>query len=169
MLFRSGIDTNFERAYAKALIAAGTNLPASGTVFMSLADKDKPALVSLAKGLRQLGFSIVATEGNHRILQEGGVESTQILKLHEGRPNGKDMIQNGEINVMFVTPSGDEVDARDGLELRRTALGYKVPLITTTAAMKAVVNALRGMKAGPLRVQSLQQVLGLNKVEVESR
>ena len=164
-----GIDTNFERAYAKALIAAGTNLPASGTVFMSLADKDKPALVSLAKGLRQLGFSIVATEGNHRILQEGGVESTQILKLHEGRPNGKDMIQNGEINVMFVTPSGDEVDARDGLELRRTALGYKVPLITTTAAMKAVVNALRGMKAGPLRVQSLQQVLGINKVEVESR
>ena len=121
-----------------------------------------------AQRLRERG----ATDNNFRtanLLQQWKVLGKQILKLHEGRPNGKDMIQNGEINVMFVTPSGDEVDARDGLELRRTALGYKVPLITTTAAMKAVVNALRGMKAGPLRVQSLQQVLGMNKVEVESR
>merc|ERR1719171_1522603 len=155
-----GIDRNFDRAYAKALVAAGMKLPEAGSVFISLNDQDKPAAPALAKALTQLGFSIVATRGTCDAINAAGIEASCILKLHEGRPHGEDMIQNGDIQMCLITPAGDEADARDGLQLRRTALAYKIPLITTVAAARAAVNAMRGIKSGgPLVTRALQRIL----------
>ena len=155
-----GIDGNFDRAYAKALVAAGMKLPEAGSVFISLNDQDKPAAPALAKALTQLGFSIVATRGTCDAINAAGIEASCILKLHEGRPHGEDMIQNGDIQMCLITPAGDEADARDGLQLRRTALAYKIPLITTVAAARAAVNAMRGIKSGgPLVTRALQRIL----------
>ena len=152
-----GIDTSYPNAYAKAQIAAGMRLPTEGVAYMSMTDAYKGESVSVAKALVQLGFKLVATKGTCDFLKEAGVGNVDtVLKLHEGRPHGVDMMQNDEIQLMIITPSGDEVDSKDGLILRRKALAYKIPLVTTLSAAKALTASIRAMQNNKLKMDALQ-------------
>lgn len=150
-----GIDSNFGRAFAKAELGAGERLPLSGTVFVSMSDRDKVAVVPVVKDLIDLGFSVVATEGTRRVLRENGLDVELVLKLHEGRPHILDTIKNQKIQLIITTPSESEPKA-DGRLIRRSALAYKIPIITTIAGAKATAAAIRSLQSQPLDVKALQ-------------
>jgi carbamoyl-phosphate synthase large subunit len=142
-----GIDVDFGRAFAKAELAAGQKLPLTGTVFVSMSDRDKLSVVPIVKKLIALGFKVVATEGTRKVLIEQGLDIELILKLHEGRPNVLDAIKNGQLQLILNTPSSEEARA-DGRMIRRTALSYKIPIITTLAGAEATTAAIRSLKEG---------------------
>ncbi len=151
-----GIDRDFNVAYAKAQIAAGQRLPTSGKVFISVRDSDKPAILDVAKQFHELGMTVVATGGTAKTIEAAGVPVTVAPKIHEGRPHIGDMLRDGDISLMIVTSSGDEADMKDGREIRRTAVGLKVPLVTTVAGAKATCSAVRVLQEGALTMQPLQ-------------
>ncbi len=150
-----GIDTDFGRAFAKAEIAASQTLPASGKVFISTNDRDKEAVVPIVRDLIELGFQIVATAGTRRVLQAHGLEVELVLKVHEGRPNVADIIKNQQIGLIINTPSGEEAQA-DGRLIRRTALTYKIPIVTTIAGARATAAGIRALQSQPLEVRAIQ-------------
>jgi carbamoyl-phosphate synthase large subunit len=150
-----GIDIDFGRAYAKAELAASQQLPSVGKVFISTNDRDKEAVVPIARSLIELGFTIVATAGTRRVLESHGLEIESVLKLHEGRPNVVDVIKNKQIQLIINTPSGEEAQA-DGKLIRRTALTYKVPIVTTIAGAKATAAAISSLQREPLTVKAIQ-------------
>ena len=150
-----GIDSDFGRAFAKAELGAGERLPLSGTVFVSMSDRDKVAIVPVVKDLIDLGFSVVATEGTRRVLRENGLNVDLVLKLHEGRPHVLDTIKNQKIQLIITTPSAEESKA-DGRLIRRSALSHKIPIITTIAGAKATAAAIRSLQSQPLDVKALQ-------------
>ena len=150
-----GIDTEFGRAFAKAQIAAGTHLPLEGTVFLSVNDRDKSGITTIAEAFIELGFNVVATEGTHKILRRNSIESKQVLKVHEGRPHIGDSMKNGQIQLIVNSPSGEEAKT-DGKMIRRTALAYKIPVITTLAGAKAAIAAIRSLQSGAISVTALQ-------------
>ncbi|MBL1209279.1 carbamoyl-phosphate synthase large subunit [Geminocystis sp. GBBB08] len=152
-----GIDSDFGKAFAKAEIGAGVAIHTSGTVFISMNDRDKEAIVPVAKDLVALGFNIVATEGTKKVLKEHGVPNVElILKLHEGRPHVVDAIKNKQIQFIINTPNSEEETQMDGRKIRRAALDYKLPIITTIAGAKATVEAIRSLQSEPLQVKALQ-------------
>jgi len=151
-----GIDADFGRAFAKAQLAAGQDLPLAGTVFVSMSDRDKLAAVPVVKDLVELGFEVVATEGTRKVLQENGLEVELVLKLHEGRPHVLDWIKNHKIQLVLNTPSGEEAQA-DGRLIRRATLTYKIPIITTLAGAKATAAAIRALQSQPLEVKAIQE------------
>ncbi|XP_043699616.1 carbamoyl-phosphate synthase large chain, chloroplastic-like [Telopea speciosissima] len=151
-----GIDFLYPVAFAKAQIAAGQKLPVSGTVFLSLNDLTKPHLAMLARAFSGLGFGIVCTSGTAHVLELEGISVERVLKMHEGRPHAGDMIANGQIQLMVITSSGDAPDQIDGRQLRRMALTYKVPIITTVAGALASVEAIRSMKNSTVKMIALQ-------------
>ncbi|XVF70123.1 hypothetical protein PTKIN_Ptkin11bG0137100 [Pterospermum kingtungense] len=151
-----GIDFEFAIAFAKAQIAAGQKLPLSGTVFLSLNDLTKPYLERIAKAFLGLGFHIVSTSGTAHFLQLKGIPVEQVLKLHEGRPHAGDMIANGQIQLMVITSSSDALDQIDGRQLRRMALAYKVPIITTVDGALASAEAIRSLKSCTINMTALQ-------------
>ncbi|MGK7912171.1 MAG: carbamoyl-phosphate synthase large subunit [Synechococcus sp.] len=151
-----GIDTDFGRAFAKAQLGAGQTLPLSGKVFITVSDRDKSAVVDLAKELLELGFSLISTEGTQKFLSARGLKVERILKLHEGRPHVVDAIKNHDVSLIINTPSGGEAQI-DGRKIRRSALLYKVPLITTLAGARATVAAIRSLQTGELGVKSIQE------------
>ncbi len=155
-----GIDAEFGRAYAKAELAAGQVLPLTGKVFVSTSDRDKQAVVPIARDLIELGFQLVATSGTQKVLEEHGLVVESVLKLHEGRPHVVDIIKNNQIQLIINTPSGEEAQA-DGKLIRRTALVYKVPLVTTIAGARATAAAIRSLQSQPLEVKALQDYLGV--------
>jgi carbamoyl-phosphate synthase large subunit len=150
-----GIDVDFGRAYAKAELGASQQLPAVGKVFISTNDRDKQSVVPIARSFMELGFTIVATAGTRQVLQSHGLEIELVLKLHEGRPNVVDVIKNKQIQLIINTPSGEEAQA-DGRLIRRTALTYKVPIVTTIAGAKATAAAIGSLQREPLTVKALQ-------------
>ena len=150
-----GIDSDFGRAYAKAEMGAGEHLPLSGTVFVSMNDRDKAAAVPVVKEFIQLGFSVMATSGTQRVLKENGLKVDQVLKLHEGRPHVLDAIKNRQIQLIINTPSGQEAQS-DGRLIRRTALSYKIPILTTIAGAKATLAAIRSLQKTNLDVKLIQ-------------
>ncbi len=150
-----GIDSDFGRAFAKAELGAGERLPLSGTVFVSMSDRDKVAIVPVVKDLIDLGFSVVATEGTRRVLRENGLNVDLVLKLHEGRPHVLDTVKNQKIQLIITTPSAEESKA-DGRLIRRSALSHKIPIITTIAGAKATAAAIRSLQSQPLDVKALQ-------------
>jgi carbamoyl-phosphate synthase large subunit len=151
-----GIDVDFGKAFAKAEIAAGVRLATSGTIFVSMSDRHKAAIVPVVRDLLELGFRVVATAGTSKVLKEHGIEDIPVvLKLHEGRPHVIDWIKNDWIQFIINTPGGEESKV-DGRFIRRTALNHKLPIITTIAGAKATVAALRALQAGPLEVKALQ-------------
>jgi carbamoyl-phosphate synthase large subunit len=150
-----GIDKDFGRAFAKAQMSANQKVPQSGTVFVSMSDRDKQAIIPVAKDLIDLGFKIVATSGTRRALQEAGLEVELVFKLHEGRPHVLDWIKNEQVNLILNTPFGEEAQA-DGQSIRRSALTYKVPMVTTIAGAKATAAAIRALQSDPLEVKPLQ-------------
>lgn len=155
-----GIDFEFGRAFAKAQLAAGTILPLQGTVFISVNERDKLGVTAVAEGFIELGFKVIATEGTHKVLSRKGIDSTQVLKIHQGRPNISDLIKNRQIQLIVNSPSGEEAK-QDGKLIRRTALAYKIPVITTLAGAKAAIAAIRSLQTDTLTVYALQDY-GLN-------
>jgi carbamoyl-phosphate synthase large subunit len=154
-----GIDRDFGKAFAKAEIAAGVDLALQGTVFVSMNDRDKVAAVPVVKDLMDLGFKIVATSGTRKALQEHGLADIElVLKLHEGRPHVVDWIKNNQIQFIINTPSGED-SQYDARLIRRTALDYKLPIITTIAGAKATVAAIRSLQSEPLDVKALQDYI----------
>jgi len=153
-----GIDTTFGTSFAKAELAANQRLPLSGTVFVSMSDRDKLPIVPIIQDFISLGFHIVATEGTRKALKEHGLEIELVLKLHEGRPHVLDFIKNEKIQLIINTPSGEEARA-DGRLIRRSALMYKIPIVTTIAGARATAAAIRSLQAQPLGVKALQEYI----------
>ena len=153
-----GIDTDFGAAFAKAELGASQRLPLSGTVFVSTNDRDKPSVVPVIKDFMELGFHVIATEGTRRVFKENGLDVELVLKLHEGRPHVLDSIKNKQIQLIINTPSGEEARA-DGRLIRRSALTYKIPIITTIAGAKAAAAAIRSLQSQPLEVKALQDYI----------
>lgn len=150
-----GIDSNFGTAYAKAELGASQRLPREGMVFVSTNNRDKGLVVSVVQEFIDLGFKIVATSGTRQVLKEHGVEVELVYKLHEGRPHVLDWIKNGQIQLIINTPSGEEAQS-DGRTIRRAALMYKIPIVTTIAGAKATAAAIRSMQSQALAVKALQ-------------
>jgi carbamoyl-phosphate synthase large subunit len=132
-------------------------------VFLSLNDRDKPHAERLGKDLAALGFKLAATKGTAEILRSHGIEAAAMYKVGEGRPDVVDCMINGEVDWIINTPLG--VDAKaDETAIRRTAIERGLPIMTTVAAAKAAVQAIRAMREYPLAVQSLQEYhAGLKK------
>ena len=153
-----GRDLDFGRALAKAHLGSGDPLPASGTVFLSIRDSDKRAITFMAKKLVELGYGLVATRGTARFLRLNGVPCREVFKVHEGRPNAVDLIENGEIQLVLNTPLGraSEYDER---AIRERAVALGVPVITTVAGALAAVSGLEALARGPLDVTTLQETL----------
>ncbi|MGK7937979.1 MAG: carbamoyl-phosphate synthase large subunit [Xenococcaceae cyanobacterium] len=154
-----GIDTDFGKAFAKAEIAAGVDLSLEGTVFISMNERDKKAAVPVVRDFIDLGFKIVATSGTRQVLQENGIEDVElVLKVHEGRPHVIDWIKNKQIQLIINTPTGEESQT-DARQIRRMALDYKLPIITTIAGAKATVAAIRSLQSEAFEVKALQDYI----------
>ena len=152
-----GTARSFGYAYAKAELSAGEALPTSGCVFLSTHDRDKPALVPVAQRLAEQGFSLIATEGTAAALRQVGLSVESILKVHEGRPNIEDAIRSGRIQLVINTPVGRQA-AHDDAYLRRAALDYAVPTVTTLAGARAAVEAITSLQSQHLEINALQDL-----------
>jgi carbamoyl-phosphate synthase large subunit len=152
-----GIATSAGMAYAKAELAANEALPTTGTVFLSTHDRDKPALVPVAERLVGLGFDLIATTGTAEVLRAAGLTVEAILKVHEGRPNIEDAIRSARIQLIINTPIGRQA-AHDDQYLRRAALDYAVPTVTTLAGARAAVEAITALQQQTIEVNALQDI-----------
>jgi carbamoyl-phosphate synthase large subunit len=151
-----GMASSFGLAFYKAEEAAQQTLPPGGTVLITVSESDRPAVLELAKEFDRLGFKIKATNGTHRFLAEHGVESEHILKMHEGRPNIVDGIKNKEIQLVINTPSG-KLSIYDDSYIRKTAIKFRIPYITTLAAAIAAAKGIAAYQQGKGSVRSLQE------------
>jgi len=150
-----GLDTGFDQAFLKSQIAAGTLLPESGLVFVSVKDPDKEAILPLVERLTAMGYAIIATRGTAAFLAERGCDVRVVNKVAEGRPHIVDRIKDGEIDLMINTTAGAQSIA-DSYEIRRSALIMEIPYYTTMAGARAAVAALQTIKRGALEVAPLQ-------------
>ena len=150
-----GLDTDFDRAFAKSQLASGTNIPLSGTVFISVKDGDKAAMVEPGRRLAEMGFELLATRGTARFLDQAGLKCTVVNKVLQGRPHIVDAMKNGEVQLVFNTTEGAEAIA-DSFALRRTALINKIPYYTTVAGSQAASRAIAALRSGSLEVAPLQ-------------
>ncbi len=151
-----GRDLDFGRALAKAHLGSGDPLPAGGRVFLSLRDDDKRAVTFMAKKLVELGYELVATRGTARFLRRNGVPCADVFKVHEGRPNVVDLIENGEIALVINTPLG-RASEYDEKAIRERAVSLGVPVVTTVAGAIATVSGLEAVRRGALGVAALQE------------
>jgi carbamoyl-phosphate synthase large subunit len=150
-----GLADSFGLAYFKAQEATQQPLPIEGNVLITVVDKDKPAVLEIAREFQRLGFKIRATEGTYRFLADKGVKTEHILKMQEGRPNIVDAIKNAEIQLVINTPAG-KLSKYDDSYIRKAAIKYKVPYITTTAAAAAAVKGIEARRRGESPIASLQ-------------
>jgi carbamoyl-phosphate synthase large subunit len=152
-----GIAPDFPTAFAKAQAAAGAMLPGHGTVFLTVADSDKPAVTGIATQLHDLGFEIVATRGTAEALRRMGIPSQEINKIGEGSPHVVDWIERGEVDLVINTPVGTGARA-DGWEIRSAAVARGIPCITTMAGGMAAARAIAAARRGEAEVVSLQEL-----------
>jgi carbamoyl-phosphate synthase large subunit len=150
-----GIDDDLGRAYMKSQLAAGQNLPLSGTVFISVRDKEKRGIVFLVKRLIDLGFNIIATKGTANVLKKNGIKADVVNKVYEDRPNILDYIKDGKIHLIINTPSG-RIPREDEVKIRSNAIMHGLPCITTVSAAQASVNAIEVLLKKDLDVTPLQ-------------
>jgi carbamoyl-phosphate synthase large subunit len=150
-----GLADSFGLAFYKAEEAVNQVLPSEGTVLITVSERDRDGVVEVARGFAELGFKIKATNGTRRFLAAQGIEAELILKMHEGRPNIVDGIKNGEIQLIINTPSG-KLSQYDDSYIRKAAIQYKVPYITTLAAANAAVRGIAAFRRGHGQVRSLQ-------------
>jgi carbamoyl-phosphate synthase large subunit len=150
-----GIDTDFARAFLKSQQGAGIELPADGTVFVSVKDRDKPAATAVVRAMLRLGFRVVATGGTADYLSDQGLEVERVNKVAQGRPHIVDKIKDGEIDLVFNTTEGWQ-SQKDSASIRGSAVQQKVPYFTTVASSAAVVKAIAALRAHRLDVRSLQ-------------
>jgi carbamoyl-phosphate synthase large subunit len=152
-----GVGENFGEAFAKAQLSAGTPLPRTGTVFLSVNDRHKPEAAQLAKRFAEFGFQIVATRGTAAAIQALGVKCRTVFKVNEGRPNAVDLMKGGSVNMVIYTTTGAH-SFSDEKDLRRTAVTHRIPCITTMSAAKAAAEAVASHHRDPIRVWSLQEI-----------
>jgi carbamoyl-phosphate synthase large subunit len=150
-----GIDDSMPMAFAKAQMAASSALPDSGTVFLSVADRDKEALLPIARGFADLSYTLIATRGTAKFLKDRGVPVREVPKIAEGRPNLIDHLKNGEIALVINTPTG-RGSSTDESKIRAEAVASRVTAITTLSAAQAAVEACRALKRHELTVKALQ-------------
>jgi len=151
-----GMANSFGLAFYKAQQAASPALPLGGTVLITVADHDKPAVLEVARRFDELGFQILATRGTHALLGEHGIQSQPILKMHEGRPNIVDALMKGQIQLVINTPAGKESQFDDSY-IRKTAIKRQVPYVTTLAAAVAAAKGIAACRKSPGQVKSLQE------------
>jgi len=151
-----GVASTFGLAFYKAQEAAGMKLPSEGTVLISVADNDRKDILEVAARLKKLGFQILATKGTKAFLYKNGVESDLALKLHKGRPNITDDIHNGRVQMVINTPVGKKGKYADSY-IRKTAIQYKIPYITTAAAAMATVAGIETVKSAEVGVKPIQE------------
>ncbi|MFC1579983.1 carbamoyl-phosphate synthase large subunit [Thermodesulfobacteriota bacterium] len=151
-----GLASTFGLAFYKAQEAAQQVLPSEGRVLLTVSENDRPAVLEVANQFHKLGLKIIATKGTHAFLTENGVPAEPIQKMHEGRPNIVDSIKNGEINLVVNTPSG-KLSKHDDSYIRKAAIKYKVPYITTLAAAAAAAKGISAHRKGHGEVKSLQR------------
>jgi len=157
-----GLADSFGLAYYKAQEATQLALPSKGTVLVTIADPDKRDIIQPAKEFAKLGFKIVTTEGTGRFLKENGIDSEVVLKMHEGRPNILDWIKNGDVQLIVNTPAG-KLSKYDDSYIRKAAIRYKIPYVTTTAAAAAAAKGIEAYCKNPGKVKSLQMYHGAIK------
>jgi carbamoyl-phosphate synthase large subunit len=151
-----GISHSYGRSFFKAQEATQTPLPLEGSVLFTIADRDKSAALEAVRLFKELGFKIMTTEGTHYFLEERGIQNTPLRKLGYGRPDLVDAIKNETINLLVNTPSGRK-SAQDSSNIRKAAIKYKVPYITTTAAAVAAAKGIAARRDGVPQVRSLQE------------
>ena len=154
-----GISTDYGQAFAKAQLAAGQKLPSNGTVFISVNDRDKRSIGPLGKELVSLGFKLVATRGTSAALRAAGVPCEEVFKVNEGRPNIVDLIKTGKISLVINTPLGRE-SFYDEKSIRRAAIRYNIPCITTLSAAHAAVRGIHALVELQREVACLQDLHG---------
>lgn len=150
-----GMADSYGMAFFKAQEATSSALPVKGTVLITIADRDKDKVIETAGNFRDMGFKILSTGGTRDFLAEHGIEAEAILKVHEGRPNIVDAIKNGEIDLVVNTPAG-RLSEYDDSYIRKAAIKYKIPYITTTSAALSSANGIRERQNGEYKVKSLQ-------------
>jgi carbamoyl-phosphate synthase large subunit len=151
-----GIDMDIGIAYAKAQYGARQRLPVNGSVFISVKDNHKDAVLPVAEQFKKLGFDIVATGGTSKFLISKGIENRMINKVSLGRPHVVDAVKNGEIQLMINTGTGNDA-RRDGYQIRRAALKYQLPYTTTIAGALAICRGITALKEKKLSVKTLQE------------
>jgi carbamoyl-phosphate synthase large subunit len=152
-----GVADNFGEAFAKAQLAAGQVLPTSGSVFISVTDRDKKQIVPLAHRFVDMGFKIVATHGTAAYLEEAGLEVERVFKVMEGRPHVVDLMKEHKIQLIINTPTGAD-PWFDDKAIRRTAITSRIPTITTVSAARAAVEGIEALQKGEISVHALQQL-----------
>jgi carbamoyl-phosphate synthase large subunit len=150
-----GLDEDFGRAFIKSQIAAGQVLPQSGTVFVSVKNRDKRAVLLAAQRLEEMGFELVATQGTAKALQRFGLRAQPVKKIHEGRPNALDLLKSGQIHLVINTPSG-RLPRADEVKIRSAAAMLGIPCITTMAGAQASVGGIAALRKRRLTVKPLQ-------------
>jgi carbamoyl-phosphate synthase large subunit len=164
-----GVAQDYPTAFGKAQAAAGAELPAGGTVFISVTDGDKPTATQLAASLHDLGFKVLATGGTAQAIRRMGVPVERILKLTEGSPNVVERIEAGDVDLVINTPTGSGARA-DGYEIRRAAVGRGIPCITTMSGASAAQRAIRARRSDepePIPLQELHPARGASPVTAE--
>ncbi len=158
-----GIDTDFDRAFAKAQLGAGTILPQSGTVFISVKDADKDNILPAAKKMAELGFAIIATGGTAQHLADHDIAVVTVNKVAQGRPHIVDRLSDGDVAIVFNTTEGWQ-SLKDSQAIRTTALAKKVPYVTTAAASLAAARAIEAMRGQALEVSAMQAYYSASKI-----
>ena len=156
-----GLDTGFGTAFAKSQAAAYGSLPTEGTVFVSLANRDKRSAIFPVKRLADLGFTVLATSGTAQVLRRNGVECEVVGKYSEGPGNVVERILAGDVDIVVNTPFGSPGNSGprlDGYEIRTAAVTAGIPCMTTVQGIAAAVQAVEALRAGDLGVRSLQEV-----------
>ncbi|HET6681275.1 MAG TPA: carbamoyl-phosphate synthase large subunit [Gemmatimonadaceae bacterium] len=151
-----GISDSFGSAFAKAQLAADNSLPLSGAIFITVNEHDKPNVVPIARRFHEMGFRLYATDGTARYLRGRGIPSDTVLKVHEGRPHGVDLIVNGEVQLLINTPLGKHA-LHDDYRLRQAAIANRVSYTTTLSAASAACDAILALRSRTPRVRSLQE------------
>jgi len=151
-----GLADSYGLAFFKSQEATQTSLPVEGTVLITIADRDKQKILEFAKNFMDMKFRILATGGTKDFLEEHGIECENIRKVHEGRPNIADAIVNGEIDLIINTPAGKTSEYDDSY-IRKNAIKYKIPYITTTSAALSSTRGIKARRNGAYKVKSLQE------------
>ncbi len=150
-----GIDRDLGAAVAKSQLAAGQKLPTQGTVFISIQDKDKPAALPVAEKFHAMGFTIMATRGTGRFFENNGIPTKPVKKVSAGRPHVVDAMTNNEIQLILNTGASSQTQ-RDGYEIRRAAIKYKIPYATTTDGARAICSAIEALRKERMTVRPIQ-------------
>jgi carbamoyl-phosphate synthase large subunit len=150
-----GMADSYGMAFFKSQEATLTPLPVNGTVLITIADRDKSKILPAALNFRDMGFKIMATGGTRDFLIDNGIETELILKVHQGRPNIVDAIKNGEVDLVVNTPAG-RLSEYDDSYIRKNAIKYRIPYITTTSAAFSATQGIKERQNGKFKVKSLQ-------------